>query len=174
MSGTETVSGFTLAGAICFGALVGWYLYYINRHRTDKVTLQDLATIIGALGGAAILAIFPARSALFGGYGVGLAGGFFGYFVVLLFMVRVSPKFSVEWFLDGRRKKLDGDEYIPGYDERGVALAKPGQIQPEPRFMARPPVTSPEESPVPNAAATAGGGAESGPGVGDPNEPRSK
>jgi hypothetical protein len=28
-------------------------------------------------------------------------------------MVRRSDKFTVEWFLDGRRKKLDTDEHIP-------------------------------------------------------------
>ena len=113
MNGAETVSHLALAGAVGFGAIVGWYLYYINRHRTDQVKLQDLITIVGALGGAAILAIFPARTALFGAYGVGLAGGFFGYFFSLLIMVGMSKKFGVEWFLDGRRKKLDDDEYIP-------------------------------------------------------------
>src|SRR6266404_360014 len=73
-----------LAGAFSFGIVIGWYVYYINRYRKSEVQLTDLVTLIGVLGGGAILAIFPAASALFGAYGVGLAVGFFAYFVFLI------------------------------------------------------------------------------------------
>jgi hypothetical protein len=100
-----------LWGAGCFGALVGWYVYYINRNRTDKVQLSDLATLIGAVGGAAVTTLFPAKSELFGAYGVGLAIGFFGYFIVLVILVlRSKGAFTSAWFLDGRRKEPGGDE----------------------------------------------------------------
>lgn len=39
--------------------------------------------------------------------------GFVSYLAVLLVLMRKSEKFTVEWFLDGRRKGLDEDEYIP-------------------------------------------------------------
>jgi hypothetical protein len=102
-----------LLGAGGFGAVVGWFLYYVNRYRTGEVQLGDVVTLVGAIGGAAILTLFPAKTDLFGAYGIGLAAGFFGYFLALLVMVRISDKFTVEWFLDGRRKELAEGEFIP-------------------------------------------------------------
>jgi hypothetical protein len=105
-----------LIGAFCFGVLLGWYLYYINRYRKEDVKLNDLITLIGALGGATILVLFPAKSDLFGAYGIGLAIGFFGYFLVLIILVNKSIKstknFDWDWFLDGR-KKVEGKESVP-------------------------------------------------------------
>lgn len=106
----SSASTLGIAGAIGFGALIGWYVYYVNRHRTDEVKLTDLASLIAAIGGAAVLALFPAKSELFGAYGVGLALGFFGYFLVMVYCVRSSDEFTAEWFLDGRRKKPKDDE----------------------------------------------------------------
>ena len=102
-----------LLGAGCFGAVIGWYLFFLNRYRAGEVVLGDLVTVIGAVGGGAILALFPAKSDLFGAYGIGLAIGFFGYFLVLVVLVVRSPSFGVEWFLDGRRKQPAADEVIP-------------------------------------------------------------
>lgn len=95
------------AGAFAFGMVVGWFTYFVNRHRKEDVSLADVATIIGALGGGAILALFPARSTLFGWYGVGLAAGFFGYFVLLVTFVVFQFKngWTFEWLLDGRKPK---------------------------------------------------------------------
>jgi len=103
-----------LWGAGCFGAFIGWYLYYINRHRKSEVQIGDLVTVIGVIGGGAVLALFPAKSDLFGAYGIGLAVGFFGYFVVLIVLVGFSQNFGMDWFLDGRRKRPTGEFYIPG------------------------------------------------------------
>jgi hypothetical protein len=97
-------------GAGCFGALIGWFVYYVNRHRTDEVQLGDVATLIGAIGGAAVLSLFPAKTDLFGAYGIGLAVGFFGYYAVMVYCVNKSSNFSVDWFLDGRRTRLGDDE----------------------------------------------------------------
>jgi hypothetical protein len=102
-----------LLGAGGFGAVLGWYLFFLNRYRTGDVGLEDLVTVVGALGGAAILALFPAKSDLFGAYGIGLALGFFGYFIVLVVLVRRSGSFGSEWFLDGRRKRPAADEVVP-------------------------------------------------------------
>lgn len=102
-----------LLGAGCFGAVVGWYLFFLNRYRSGDVALGDLVTVIGAIGGAAILALFPAKSDLFGAYGIGLAIGFFGYFLVLVGLVARSRNFGIDWFLDGRRKRPDATEVVP-------------------------------------------------------------
>jgi hypothetical protein len=110
---TEIATSIQLWGAGGFGAIIGWYVYYINRYRTRDVQLSDLVTLIGILGGGAILALFPARSDLFGAYGIGLFVGFFGYFLILLLLVTVSRNFGVDWFLDGRCKKPGSDEIIP-------------------------------------------------------------
>jgi len=91
-------------GALAFGLLIGWYVYYINRYRPGDVQLSDLVTLIGILGGSAVLVLFPAQSDLFAGYGIGLALGFFGYFLFLLLFVTISSNFTVDYFLDGRRR----------------------------------------------------------------------
>ena len=101
-------------GAGAFGAVVGWYVYYINRWRKDDVQLSDIVTLIGAIGGAAILALFPAKTDLFGAYGIGLASGFFVYFFILVILVNKAPGFSAAWFLDGRAPRLSDTEATTG------------------------------------------------------------
>jgi hypothetical protein len=101
---TVATSNIQLGGAFGFGLLIGWYVYYINRYRTGDVQFSDLVTVIGVIGGAAILALFKPESDLFGAYGVGLAAGFFLYFLVLIVLVGVSKNFDSDWFLDGRRR----------------------------------------------------------------------
>jgi len=102
-----------LWGAGGFGAIIGWYVYFINRYRKTNVRFSDLTTIIGIIGGGAVLKLFPEGTELFGAYGIGLFAGFFGYFVWLLILVGVSKNFSADWFLDGRRRKLPDSYYIP-------------------------------------------------------------
>ncbi len=97
-------------GAVGFGIIIGWLVYYINRYRTGDVQFSDLATVIGIIGGGAVLALFPEGTDLFGGYGIGLFLGFFSYFLYLNVQVSNSKNFTVDWFLDGRSKKLAADE----------------------------------------------------------------
>ena len=108
-----------LFGSFCFGALIGWYVYYINRYRKGDVQLSDIVTLVGVLGGSTVLVLFPARSDLFGAYGIGLAVGFFGYLLALIAMVKHSRNFDVDWFLDGRRRR-PGSEFEPGTGERAM------------------------------------------------------
>lgn len=119
---TAVASLLQLLGAGGLGLLLGWNLYFINRYRSGEIQLSDLATVIGAVAGAAILAIFPAKTDLFGAYGIGLALGFFLYFIVLLMMVGRSPYFGVEWFLDGRRKLPEDPTkfFVPDVDKPGA------------------------------------------------------
>lgn len=107
------ISTIQILGAIGFGALIGWYVYYINRYRRTEVQLTDLVALVGVLGGGTLLTLFPTSTDLFGAYGIGLAIGFFGYFLVLLVLVGHSPNFDTDWFLDGRRKNVPATHYIP-------------------------------------------------------------
>lgn len=104
MDQSADASVIQLLGAGGFGLLIGWYVYYINRHRKSDVQLSDLVTLLGVLGGSAVLALFPARTDLFGAYGIGLAVGFFLYFLVMIVLVAQSESFDADFFLDGRRK----------------------------------------------------------------------
>lgn len=119
---TEPASQLQIFGAIGFGTIIGWLVYYINRYRKSDVQFSDLATVIGILGGGAILALFPAGTDLFGGYGIGLFIGFFSYFTFLMLWVRVSKNFTVDWFLDGRSKKLAKNEIARSESEGGIAM----------------------------------------------------
>jgi len=100
-------------GAFGFGAIIGWYVYYVNRYRRGEVQLSDLTTLVGVIGGAAITQIYGKDPVLFGAYGIGLFIGFFGYLIFLAALVRNSTNFNIDYFLDGRRKKLAADETIP-------------------------------------------------------------
>jgi len=113
MEATPSATSLQLWGAGAFGLLIGWLVYYINRYRKADVQLSDLVTLMGIIGGGAVLALFPAKTDLFGAYGIGLAAGFFLYFVVLIFLVGTSSNFTIDFFLDGRRKKPTGEFYIP-------------------------------------------------------------
>jgi hypothetical protein len=48
--------------------------------------------------------LFPAGTDLFGAYGVGLAVGFFGYLVLLMFLVGKSGRYDCDFFIDGLPK----------------------------------------------------------------------
>jgi hypothetical protein len=128
MPEVQTASAVQLWGAIGFGFVIGWYVYYINRYRKGDVQFSDLTTLIGILGGGAILALFEAQTDLFGAYGIGLFAGFFSYFLFLTLWVRISQNFTVDWFLDGRRKKPTGGFEIPSEIRQTTgAMVLPGE-----------------------------------------------
>jgi hypothetical protein len=70
-------------GAFLFGAVIGWVTYFTMRYSSNHA-LSDIATVIGAIGGAAVLGLFPAQSSLFAAYGTGLGIGFFTYIFILI------------------------------------------------------------------------------------------
>jgi hypothetical protein len=74
----EGVTSSAGIGAVCFGLVVGWMTYRTLVRRTDNVALSHIATVIGAIGGAAVVALFNDKQQ-FGLYSIGLAVGFFGY-----------------------------------------------------------------------------------------------
>lgn len=103
-------------GAFGFGLVIGWFLYLVNRYRKGDVQLGDVTTVVAAVGGGAVTALFgPTSDQLFGAYGIGLATGFFGYFLVLVAMVARSGNFGIDYFLDGRRRLLAENEFIPDH-----------------------------------------------------------
>ena len=68
-------------GALCFGLVIGWITYRtLRRSKTNGI--NDIAAVIGAVGGAAVTLLFPAGSLAFGAYCIGLAIGFFGYLII--------------------------------------------------------------------------------------------
>jgi len=146
-----------LLGAAGFGALIGWFVYYINRYRKGDVQFSDLTTVISILGGAVVLSLFKPESDLFGAYGIGLFIGFFGYFLSLILLIRSSESFNADFLLDGRRRVLDGSGfYIPGDFVRPAF---------DPRYtlpagVAQNLAPSPMQAPMLSALAPAAGAAE--------------
>ena len=68
-------------GAGLFGVVVGWITYRTLRRREGAVQMSDIATVLAAVGGAAVTTIFDDPD-LFGSYSIGLAVGFFAYFAI--------------------------------------------------------------------------------------------
>jgi hypothetical protein len=104
-----------LLGSGAFGAIIGWFVYYINRYRKGDIQFSDLTTLVGVIGGGAVTQLFGSGDKdLFGAYGVGLFVGFFSYLLTLIILVRKSSNFDSDWFLDGRRKSAEPPYEIPG------------------------------------------------------------
>jgi uncharacterized membrane protein YeaQ/YmgE (transglycosylase-associated protein family) len=68
-------------GAICFGFVIGWIAYRTLRRTGQRVAVSDIATVVGAVGGAAIAGLFQ-DPLLFAWYSIGLAAGFFLYLIL--------------------------------------------------------------------------------------------
>ena len=129
-----------LFGAFGFGVVIGWFVYFTNRYRKEDASFGVITTLVGIVGGGGITALFgEAKATLFGAYGIGLAIGFFGYFVSLLILVRSSNGiFTWTWFLDGRKKKLADDEEI-GVDTRSTTASM--SLKPAEAPLAAPSLT---------------------------------
>jgi uncharacterized membrane protein YeaQ/YmgE (transglycosylase-associated protein family) len=80
-----------LLGALAFGIVIGWISYRTLRRRRDAVALSDVATVIGAVGGAAVTGLFN-DDELFAAYCIGLFLGFFLYLAVAVLFLR-----DVDW-----------------------------------------------------------------------------
>jgi NhaP-type Na+/H+ or K+/H+ antiporter len=68
----------SVVGALAFGVVIGWITYRTLR-RQGAATIGDIASVTGAVGGAAVTAAFQRETGAFGAYCIGLAVGFFGY-----------------------------------------------------------------------------------------------
>jgi len=72
---------FVQIGALCFGLVVGWVTYRTLRRTGETVSLSNIATVIGAVGGAAVTGLFKSED-MFAAYSIGLAIGFFLYLIL--------------------------------------------------------------------------------------------
>ncbi len=72
-------------GALFFGLAVGWISYRTLRLTAGANAFSDIATIIGAVGSAAVITLLKS-DVLFGWYGTGLAIGVFAYFAIGLIL----------------------------------------------------------------------------------------
>jgi len=84
-------------GSVGFGMVIGWVTYYTMRKNIKERTLADITVIISALIGPAVLAVFPApvvetKQTMFGYYGIGLAIGFFLYYIIFVLLLWKAPK----------------------------------------------------------------------------------
>src|ERR1019366_8214087 len=93
-----------IAGAVAFGVVVGWVTYRTLR-RSSTGGLSDIASVIGAVGGAAVTSLFPKQSEAFGAYCLGLAGGFFSYLIISIIVAKKEedPKKVSEWLGENPR-----------------------------------------------------------------------
>jgi len=62
-----------------FGLIIGYLSWFAFRpgETPETVPIQKIAALLSVIGGATVLALFPAGTTLFNSYGVGLAVGFF-------------------------------------------------------------------------------------------------
>ena len=114
---TSFVEWISLIGAFCFGIVIGWITYRTLR-RTPTTGLNDIATVIGAVGGATVTALFKQGTGDFGAYCIGLIIGFFCYLKI------AARKGAPDWM---------GSEQAgsPGGSVGGVVIRPPQS--PEPR-----------------------------------------
>ena len=104
-----------LVGALAFGLVVGWVTSGILR-RSKRDALTDISTVIGALGGAAIIGLFSAETGAFGAYSIGLAFGFWWY------LHQALKTNAPDWL---------GDDPAKGAGARRSSSADPGRKLPE-------------------------------------------
>lgn len=76
-------------GALCFGLVIGWVTYRTLRRTGETVAVSNIASVIGAVGGAAVAALYTKE--LFAWYSIGLALGFFMYLILGNTVLKNSP-----------------------------------------------------------------------------------
>jgi hypothetical protein len=72
-------------GASCFGLVVGWVTYRTLRRDGSGAHISDIAAVVGAVGGSTVTNVIS--KALFGWYSIGLAVGFFLYYILSVAIV---------------------------------------------------------------------------------------
>ena len=94
-------------GALCFGISIGFITYRTLVRTVDNTGIGDIATVIAAVGGAAVTGLFDPSSDLFGWYAIGLLLG-------------IATFFLVYWGMNGKDKtaKVMSGEMI-GPDQLG-------------------------------------------------------
>ena len=99
-------------GSLCFGLVIGWITYRTLRRKEGNAAISDIAAIIGAIGGAGITTLFT-ETAIFSSYCIGLAIGFFGYFIIGII---VGKGKGPSWMIDD---KNGVDSWMGRDEDRG-------------------------------------------------------
>lgn len=73
-------------GAVVFGVVIGWVTYRTLRRQSESVALSNIATVVGAVGGAAVTGLFSGD--LFAWYSIGLGVGFFVYLTLAVTLLK--------------------------------------------------------------------------------------
>jgi hypothetical protein len=77
-------------GSLCFGLVIGWVTYRTLRRSGETVALSNIATVIGAVGGAAVTGLFDDPE-VFATYSIGLFAGFFLYLILGVTILKDVP-----------------------------------------------------------------------------------
>jgi len=83
-------------GALCFGVVIGWVTSRTLRRSTPG-GLSDIATVLGAVGGATVTGLFRQDTNAFGYYCVGLLVGFFVYLVCAITIAKQEGEAIGDW-----------------------------------------------------------------------------
>lgn len=82
------------SGAFWFGAVIGYITYRTLQHKSES-GISDIAAVIAAIGGSAVIALFPVSGPQFDSYAYGLAVGMATYFAfnlgLILFLSSGKP-----------------------------------------------------------------------------------
>jgi hypothetical protein len=113
-------------GAFVFGIVVGWITYRTLR-RSESGGISDIATVIGAVGGAAVTALFPQETGAFGAYCIGLGIGFFVYLGVALLLAKSigKPETVADWLGSAPARNRGMGGAVPGPGDSGVPPLPP-------------------------------------------------
>ncbi len=71
-----------IIGAGCFGFVIGWVLRFILAF-AKEISVGSLSTVISAVGGGAVTALFDRDGVMFSCYSIGLAVGFLLHVLLL-------------------------------------------------------------------------------------------
>ena len=77
---------FLFLGGFGLGFVIGWTLYFANRGKAGKLSVSDIAALITAIAGGAVIGFFgkapdeAAAALAIGFYGFGLFIGFLTYY----------------------------------------------------------------------------------------------
>ena|SRR5918998_6834788 len=77
-------------GALLFGVVIGWVTYRTLRRSGPGAAISDIASVIGAVVGTSVTGVFSEyikQPEAFGLYLIGLFVGFFGFYILSLFIV---------------------------------------------------------------------------------------
>jgi hypothetical protein len=99
--GFAALFGSMKSGPYWFGVVIGYVTYRTLKHKKDA-GISDIAAVIGAIGGATIVGLFPVVEGRFDQYAIGLAYGFFFFIVVFWVLAALYGP-------EGATQQLDDD-----------------------------------------------------------------